>query len=179
MFITKYTKKCLDEENQRKLVKEEEKRIRDELFKKKSEINMNRQRVRDIEFEVKPEEKKIRYCDGSISYKNKIKYALNEDENAIEFISRHLREWGNSDDFKIITSMFRYCYLKGNTKSKEIYERILNKAGLGSENIDSIDKDKNEVECPFCKGRLNLKYGKYGMFVSCSSYPECKFSFNI
>ncbi len=32
-------------------------------------------------------------------------------------------------------------------------------------------------ECPACKaGRLSLKLGKFGAFVGCSTYPECRFT---
>lgn len=32
-------------------------------------------------------------------------------------------------------------------------------------------------KCPVCgDGRLNLKLGRYGAFVGCSNYPECKFT---
>ena len=31
--------------------------------------------------------------------------------------------------------------------------------------------------CPLCgKGQLSLKLGKYGAFIGCSNYPECKFT---
>jgi DNA topoisomerase I len=31
--------------------------------------------------------------------------------------------------------------------------------------------------CPFCgQGQLSLKLGKYGAFIGCSRYPDCKFS---
>jgi DNA topoisomerase-1 len=36
------------------------------------------------------------------------------------------------------------------------------------------DADRN---CPTCKtGRLSLKLGKFGAFIGCSNYPECKFT---
>ncbi|HSA82942.1 MAG TPA: topoisomerase C-terminal repeat-containing protein, partial [Geminicoccaceae bacterium] len=32
-------------------------------------------------------------------------------------------------------------------------------------------------QCPLCgKGRLSLKLGRYGAFVGCSNYPECRFT---
>ena len=178
-FVFRYSNKCLNEERQRQLAKEDEKRRMDELLKKKSEETIYRPRISNIQFEVKSEEGTNRYCDGNIPYKNKIKYALNSDENAIEFTARHLREWGCSDDFKIITLICKYNYLKGNAKVKEVYEKIMEKAGFGWENLDVADKELHELECPFCKGKLNQRYGKFGAFVSCSNYPDCKFSFNV
>ena len=32
-------------------------------------------------------------------------------------------------------------------------------------------------ECPSCKiGKLSLKLGKFGAFIGCSNYPECRFT---
>ncbi|MEF2985496.1 topoisomerase DNA-binding C4 zinc finger domain-containing protein, partial [Pseudomonas aeruginosa] len=32
-------------------------------------------------------------------------------------------------------------------------------------------------QCPKCgQGRLSLRGGRYGAFVACSNYPECKFT---
>lgn len=178
-FTDYYSKRCIEEENNRQLEKEEEQRRRGELFKKKSEEIKYRPRISEVKFESNLENNEIRYCDGNIPYKNRIKYAINGDENAIEVIARHLRKWGNSDDFKVIILIFRYHYLKGNTHGKEIYERVMRKAGFDCESLNLADKALNQIECPFCKGKLIQKYGKYGDFVSCSNYPDCKFSFNI
>ena len=38
---------------------------------------------------------------------------------------------------------------------------------------DGVDPRK----CPSCEGgRLNLKLGKFGAFIGCTNYPECKFT---
>lgn len=34
--------------------------------------------------------------------------------------------------------------------------------------------------CPWCKsGQLRTIYGKYGYFVGCSNYPNCRYTKNI
>lgn len=38
----------------------------------------------------------------------------------------------------------------------------------------SVDK-----KCPKCDGTLSLKLGKYGAFIACSNYPECKYTKKI
>ncbi len=52
-----------------------------------------------------------------------------------------------------------------------------------SEVIDTLEQDlqhllyqgKNTKECPVChEGTMNLKLSKYGAFIGCSRYPECK-----
>lgn len=52
--------------------------------------------------------------------------------------------------------------------------------------IDTVEKDINDYifkdfdenhTCPLCKnGKLSLRLGKYGSFLACSNYPECKFT---
>ena len=38
---------------------------------------------------------------------------------------------------------------------------------------DGVDPRK----CPSCEGgRLNLKLGKFGAFIGCTNYPECRFT---
>jgi|APTNR8051073442_1049403.scaffolds.fasta_scaffold01577_7 DNA topoisomerase-1 len=56
-----------------------------------------------------------------------------------------------------------------------------------SEVLDALDRDlgphffrdpgdgSDPRKCPVCdSGRLNLKLGKYGAFIGCSNYPECR-----
>ena len=33
--------------------------------------------------------------------------------------------------------------------------------------------------CPRCKGVLLIRAGKYGKFLGCSNYPECKYTKNF
>ncbi len=51
------------------------------------------------------------------------------------------------------------------------------------EELDENGKDKDVRKCQACAdnkdledGRLGLKLGKFGAFVGCSNYPECKFT---
>ena len=34
-------------------------------------------------------------------------------------------------------------------------------------------------KCPQCDGDLVMKRGKYGQFLACSNYPECKTTFSL
>ncbi len=55
-----------------------------------------------------------------------------------------------------------------------------------TEVIDALEKDLNDYifkdldekrECPLChNGKLNLKLGRFGAFLGCSNYPDCKFT---
>jgi len=42
--------------------------------------------------------------------------------------------------------------------------------------LDKIDHSQLESRCPECGGELAVKEGKYGKFISCSNYPQCKFT---
>lgn len=36
--------------------------------------------------------------------------------------------------------------------------------------------NKEEEKCPQCSGKLIERHGKYGRFIGCSNYPNCKFT---
>ena len=36
--------------------------------------------------------------------------------------------------------------------------------------------EKTTEKCPICGGTLVVKWGKYGKFIACSNFPECKYS---
>ena len=40
-----------------------------------------------------------------------------------------------------------------------------------------VDGENKERKCPSCdNGRIGLKVGKFGGFVGCSNYPDCKYT---
>ena len=46
------------------------------------------------------------------------------------------------------------------------------------EHVRNIAEMKNNIDnniCPRCGGQLVLRHGKYGDFMGCSNYPNCKF----
>ncbi len=48
---------------------------------------------------------------------------------------------------------------------------------MGAHVFPVIDPDADPRDCPSCEdGRLSLKVGKYGAFVGCSKYPDCRFT---
>lgn len=44
---------------------------------------------------------------------------------------------------------------------------------------DLLFPGENGKKCPECDGKLGLRLGKYGAFVACSNYPECKYTKKI
>lgn len=50
-------------------------------------------------------------------------------------------------------------------------------ADLGAHFFPPQDDGSDPRVCPVCKeGRLNIKLGKFGAFIGCSKYPDCKFT---
>jgi DNA topoisomerase-1 len=48
---------------------------------------------------------------------------------------------------------------------------------LGPHFFNDDGSGRNPRDCPNCDtGRLGLKLGKYGAFIGCSTYPECKYT---
>ncbi|MBI2134071.1 DNA topoisomerase I [Candidatus Woesearchaeota archaeon] len=58
-------------------------------------------------------------------------------------------------------------------KEKEIGE------GLVTATKESEEKANTVGKCPKCSGKLMIRKGKFGRFIACMSYPECKTTFNI
>ncbi|WP_422035716.1 type I DNA topoisomerase [Reyranella sp.] len=67
----------------------------------------------------------------------------------------------------------------GETKDLRVKE-VLDKLDeeLGPHFFPANDNNgKNPRDCPSCaNGRLGLKLGKFGAFIGCSNYPECRFT---
>ncbi len=64
---------------------------------------------------------------------------------------------------------------------REFYEpfrMILNKAEAETEEIKEKTQKKIEKLCPRCQRPLILRWGKYGRFLACSGFPECKYGEN-
>jgi DNA topoisomerase-1 len=58
-----------------------------------------------------------------------------------------------------------------------------NEAHIGKDlafaKIESDEKESNLGACPKCDGSLNIRRGKYGQFVACKNYPECRTTFKL
>lgn len=61
---------------------------------------------------------------------------------------------------------------------KEKQEKI--GQGLLEATIETRKKETLVGKCPVCKkGELRIRRGKYGRFIACSEYPDCKTTFSI
>ncbi|MDR3289702.1 MAG: type I DNA topoisomerase, partial [Rickettsiales bacterium] len=45
--------------------------------------------------------------------------------------------------------------------------------------LGTDEKGELKDNCPNCGGKLGLRFGKFGAFISCSNYPTCKYIKNI
>jgi len=62
---------------------------------------------------------------------------------------------------------------------REFYEPFEKELGIKNEELrkeDFTTLEKTREKCPECGQPLVVKLGKYGKFLSCSGYPECKYA---
>ncbi len=55
------------------------------------------------------------------------------------------------------------------------FEKSLNKASVSMEKVKLADEVTEEI-CPQCGKPIVVKTGRYGKFLACSGYPQCKFT---
>jgi DNA topoisomerase-1 len=56
---------------------------------------------------------------------------------------------------------------------------LLNNTKKEAEKIKESLVEKVDKQCPKCQRQLIVRWGKYGKFLACSGFPECKYSENI
>lgn len=63
-------------------------------------------------------------------------------------------------------------YVHALTEFEQVFEPLLEKAYDG---MEKIEPQKTGEKCPECGGDLVIRKGRFGEFVACSNYPECKY----
>ncbi|MFH1133338.1 MAG: topoisomerase DNA-binding C4 zinc finger domain-containing protein [Nanoarchaeota archaeon] len=58
-------------------------------------------------------------------------------------------------------------------KEKEIGKQLI------AANRESMTQAQTIGPCPSCGGTLMIKKGKFGFFIACDRYPECKVTFRL
>lgn len=53
---------------------------------------------------------------------------------------------------------------------------IRNATGSAGSNEERMEPTETGEKCPECKNPLVMKNGRFGKFIACSNYPECKFT---
>ena len=57
----------------------------------------------------------------------------------------------------------------------EFYKKFEPLVETALDNMEKIEVEKTGEQCPQCGNDLVYKMGKYGKFIACSNYPECKY----
>ena len=83
-------------------------------------------------------------------------------------------------DWKILLEEFWKQFKVAIDNTSDIQRTdVIQKIDLALENhfFNLNDNGKANRECPTCSnGSLSLKVGKFGSFIACSNYPECKYT---
>ncbi len=72
-------------------------------------------------------------------------------------------KWGRNGEFLACTG-YPECRYTSNFKQNEQGE------------IQLVVEEKTEEACPKCQALLVVKNGRYGKFLACSNYPQCRFA---
>ena len=62
---------------------------------------------------------------------------------------------------------------------KDFYERFKAELEKVQNDVEDLKKETMEVteeKCPLCGRPLVIRWGRYGKFLACSGYPECKYT---
>src|SRR5699024_8336579 len=55
------------------------------------------------------------------------------------------------------------------------FDKTLKKAKKEMDGVKiQLEEDKTDFICPNCGRPMVVKFGRYGKFIACSGYPECK-----
>ena len=83
-------------------------------------------------------------------------------------------------DWKAVLRQFWQNFARAVDDTKDLTIRQVIDAldeALGPHFFPAAEGGKNPRACPACAaGRLGLRFGKFGAFIGCSNYPECKYT---
>jgi DNA topoisomerase-1 len=108
-------------------------------------------------------------------FKRYVEYDFTADlEEKLDEVSAHKL------DYKVLLRDFwkDFSAAVGETKDLRITQVIDElEAAMGHHIFPAGEDGVDPRKCPSCEnGRLNLKLGRFGAFVGCTNYPECKFT---
>lgn len=100
-----------------------------------------------------------------------------------EMLEKHFSDIVNSDFTSNMEEVLDHI-AEGETHwqkvLKEFYTPFMQKIEEGKKNIISLKVAKPTGEmCPECGSELFLRKGRFGEFIACSTYPECKYTKNL
>lgn len=62
---------------------------------------------------------------------------------------------------------------------KDFYKRFEPLLDAAYNNMEKVEAQKTGEKCPLCGGDLVYRQSRYGKFISCSNYPECKYKASL
>lgn len=62
---------------------------------------------------------------------------------------------------------------------RDFYERFIPLIDYAYANMEKKEAEKTGEKCPECGGDLVYRQSRYGKFISCNNYPECKYTRSI
>ena len=87
---------------------------------------------------------------------------------------------GGKIDWRQVLREFWAAFLRSVEETKDLrVKEVLDKldADLGPHFFPESPNGRDPRKCPSCgDGRLGLKLGRFGAFIGCSNYPECRFT---
>lgn len=159
---------------------EAEQRLREEKRRKEIEEQVRRQKEEEAERLEKERKKKAEEKHAEEVFYATLEEQFNQQETQIrdpkgnrlikcEFCGKIARdtEFGSYGGIGHINLGTCYECSKNNPAVNEKTTKI----------IESVAKEKvDRTKCPWCGGNLKTKSGRFGNFVGCSNYPECKYT---
>ncbi|MBR5291018.1 MAG: type I DNA topoisomerase, partial [Erysipelotrichaceae bacterium] len=65
------------------------------------------------------------------------------------------------------------------TSLREFYDKFVPLVDHAYQNMEKKELEKTGEKCPDCGSNLVYRQGRFGKFISCISYPECKYTAKI
>ena len=59
------------------------------------------------------------------------------------------------------------------------YDPFAADVARAKDEMEKVEPVETDFDCPACNAKMLLKRGRFGSFLSCSNYPECKTSMNV
>lgn len=98
-----------------------------------------------------------------------------------EYCPRNVREYRGKSYANVTDNCWGCEYCLGVMEQKSLDENSYIICSAAENYSQSYKKtmDDTSLVCPQCKGKLVIRYGKFGKFFGCSNFPKCRYTRNI
>lgn len=87
------------------------------------------------------------------------------------YIKSYTNEKFSDEQVIRYTNLIRNADINSKENKKEHIKNVRNE-------IEKKEDDIKHGICPKCGGTLVERKGRYGKFLGCSNYPQCRFTYN-